>query len=67
MKYPKITVMTISDLTGTMAPSVGANGQLGRIGLKSEITTLSGNIQSQIDNLPQLLTLLSTTYNISGT
>jgi len=51
MKHSKITVFSISDPTGTTAPSAGANGELGVIGLKSEIMTVSADLQMQISAL----------------
>jgi hypothetical protein len=40
MKNQQITVISISDPTGTYAPSAGANGALGPLALKSQIVPM---------------------------
>ena len=40
MQNQKITVLTISDPTGTHAPSAGANGELGELALRSDINNV---------------------------
>jgi hypothetical protein len=55
MKHTNITVLSISDSTGTHAPSAGANGTLGQLALQSEVKTevnnLSAALQAQIDSI----------------
>lgn len=46
MKHNKITAYTISDLTGTTAPSAGANGELGLLALKSEVEDVKSSIKT---------------------
>lgn len=41
MKHQNITVLSISDPTGTQAPSAGANGHLGRLALLSDVQALA--------------------------
>lgn len=41
MKHQNITVLSISDPTGTQAPSAGANGHLGRLALYSDVQALA--------------------------
>lgn len=47
MQNSKITVVSISDPTGTTAPSAGANGELGRLALKSEVDAIIVGITGQ--------------------
>jgi hypothetical protein len=58
----KITVVTISDPTGTQAPSAGSNGQLGRIALdskfelyaeKSLVNDISSSLNTKIDGFAE--------------
>lgn len=50
MKHQNITTVSISDPTGTQAPSAGANGHLGRLALKNDIISGSGIQVTHQDN-----------------
>lgn len=57
MKHNKITVVSISDPTGTMTPSAGANGELGPLALLTDVKSVSAINQSQQITLSQLTAL----------
>jgi hypothetical protein len=48
MKHPNITVLSISDPTGTHAPSAGANGTLGQLALESDVTSQVNNLSAAL-------------------
>lgn len=50
-KYGNIIVTSISDPTGTMAPSAGPNGSLGRLALESQLTSITGDFVSSINSV----------------
>lgn len=57
MKHNKITVVSISDPTGTMTPSAGANGELGPLALLSQVKAVSADNLSQQNTLAALTSL----------
>lgn len=57
MMHQKITVLSISDPTGTTAPSAGANGELGRLALLTDIAGIVNISGSQAAQNAQITTI----------
>lgn len=62
MKQGKITISTISDLTGTAAPSAGANGELGPLALKSQVDSITAGLKTIQTGV---VTVTASTININ--
>ena len=60
MKNQKITVLTISDQTGTLAPLAGANGELGRLALQSSVDNMSAGLGMVLNGSSDATTSLTT-------